>query len=422
MRSERSDNNWMKHKISELCIGIYDGPHATPKKSNSGSIFLGISNLSHGNLDLSDTEHISEQDFIKWTRRIEPQPNDIVFSYETRLGEAAIIPEGLKCCLGRRMALMRPDMAKVDPRFLLYAYLGPEFQETIRERTVHGSTVDRIPLIEFPDYPLKIPSLAEQRAIARILGSLDDKIELNRRMNETLEALARAIFKSWFVDFDPVRAKAEGREPASMDAETAAHFPDSFKETEMGRVPRGWQVGSIRDIAAVSSGKRQEKRENDPNEKAIIPLYGGGGPMAYVDMSLFKEPIILTGRVGTLGKVFRITFPCWPSDNTLILLSKRKELFEYLYFQVKSIDFDSLNRGSTQPLVTQKDLLRQEIIIPRDPIIEKFHNMCKLLFNLIDSNTLESKTLVNMRDILLPKLLSGKVRMMCAENTLEASQ
>ena len=125
-----------KLQNNELCSGIYDGPHATPKKTKSGPIFLGISNLTNGSLDLSDAEHISEHDYLKWTRRIEPRPDDIVFSYETRLGEAAIIPVGLKCCLGRRMGLMRPDTSKVDPRFLLYAYLGPEFQETIGARTV----------------------------------------------------------------------------------------------------------------------------------------------------------------------------------------------------------------------------------------------------------------------------------------------
>jgi type I restriction enzyme S subunit len=262
-----------------------------------------------------------------------------------------------------------------------------------------------------------LPPLPEQRAIAHIIGTLDNKIELNRRMNVTLEVIACTIFKSWFVDFDPVWAKAKGREPTGMDAETAALFPDSFEETELGMVPKGWQVGAIGDIAVVSSGKRPAKRESEPNQDAIIPLYGGGGPMAYVDIPLYTEPIILTGRVGTLGMVFRISFPCWPSDNTLVLLSKRRELFEYLYFQVKSIDFGSMNRGSTQPLITQKDLKRQPIVISPDPILEKFHDMCKLLFNLVDTNFFESNNLIKMRDTLLPKLLSGEIRVKYAGMT-----
>jgi type I restriction enzyme S subunit len=257
---------------------------------------------------------------------------------------------------------------------------------------------------------IPLPPLSEQRIIARILGSLDDKIESNRRMNETLEAIARTLFKSWFVDFDPVRAKSEGRAPSGMDAETAALFPDSFEETELGMVPQGWKIGTIAEIAVVSSGKRPEMREPEPKENAIIPLYGGGGPMAYVDIPLYTDPIILTGRVGTLGMVFRITVPCWPSDNTLVLLSKKSELFEYLYFHVKSIDFGSMNRGSTQPLVTQRDLQRQTVILSPDPIIRKFHNICKLLFNLKDLNSFESKTLINTRDFLLSKLMSGEIQ------------
>jgi len=122
-----TSRSWETVPIRDLCEGIYDGPHATPKKAANGPIFLGISNLSNGRINLSGTNHLSEKDFKKWTRRVTPQVNDVFFSYETRLGEAALIPPGLKCCLGRRMALMRPNFKKVDPRFLLYAYLGPDF-------------------------------------------------------------------------------------------------------------------------------------------------------------------------------------------------------------------------------------------------------------------------------------------------------
>ena len=176
--------------VGEVCQ-VFDGPHATPTRLDSGPVFLGITSLNKGRIDLAASDHVSEEDFAQWTRRVTPKPGDVVFSYETKLGEAAIIPEGLRCCLGRRMGLMRPNPQKLDSRFLLYYYLGPEFQDVIRERTIYGSTVERIALIEFPKFPLRIPPLAEQKAIASVLGALDDKIELNRRMNATLEAMAR---------------------------------------------------------------------------------------------------------------------------------------------------------------------------------------------------------------------------------------
>ena len=235
------DDAWEIVPLGNL-VDIFDGPHATPKKTPKGPVFLGISNLAFGRLDLKQTEHLSYEDYVRWTRRVTPRPNDIVFSYETRLGEAALIPKGLQACLGRRMGLLRPKGGSVDARFLLYAFLGEKFQDILQSRTVHGSTVDRILLTEMADFPIDVPrAIEEQRSIAHILGTLDDKIELNRRMNETLEATARALFKSWFVDFDPVRAKMEGRDPG-LPAILADRFPDHLVDSELGQVPEG--VGS----------------------------------------------------------------------------------------------------------------------------------------------------------------------------------
>jgi type I restriction enzyme, S subunit len=244
---------WRETSLGEL-VEIYDGPHATPPKTETGPVFLGISNLAQGRLDLSNAEHLSEKDFQRWTRRVTPEAGDVVFSYETRLGEVALIPTDLRCCLGRRMGLLRARAGRVDSRFLLYAYLGSEFQETLRSRTIHGSTVDRIPLIDMPEFPIRIPaSIQEQYAIAHVLGALDDKIELNRRMNETLEQIARAIFKSWFVDFDPVRAKAEGRN-SGLPKHIAELFPDRVEDSELGEIPAGWEIGSILKQSRLLSG------------------------------------------------------------------------------------------------------------------------------------------------------------------------
>ena len=238
----QDDYRWRVTPLGDL-VDIYDGPHATPKKAPKGPVFLGISNLDSGRLDLTQTKHVSEEDYLRWTRRITPRPNDIVFSYETRLGEAALIPKGLRACLGRRMGLLRPKSGAVDARFLLYAFLGDGFQDTLRSRTVYGSTVDRILLTELAEFPIDVPrTIEDQRAIAHILGTLDDKIELNRRMNATLEAMARALFKSWFVDFDPVRAKMEGRD-TGLPQDIVDQFPDRLVDSEMGECAGG--VGGL---------------------------------------------------------------------------------------------------------------------------------------------------------------------------------
>ena len=259
------------NKIAE----VFDGPHATPKKIDSGPYFLSISSLEGGQLDLSKSAHLSDDEFKKWTRRVTPTEGDLLFSYETRLGEAALMPKNITACLGRRMGLLRPIREKVIPDYLLYAYLSPEFQCTITSRTIPGCTVNRIALKDLPNFPIRIPPLSEQRAVVAILKSIDDKINLNRQINQSLESMAQAIFKSWFVDFDPVKAKlaaieagkdAEGLTRAAMRAisgktddeldqmqagqpenyarlkTTAELFPAAMQDSELGEVPVGWEV------------------------------------------------------------------------------------------------------------------------------------------------------------------------------------
>lgn len=177
-----------KVPISSLCVGIYDGPHATPPKSDSGAVFLGISNFSNGRLDLSNIRYISEDDLPQWTKRVTPKAHDIVFSYEATLNLYAIIPDGFYGCLGRRMALMRPDERKVDYRFLYYYMFSTEWREEIERYKVNGSTVDRIPLVSFPSFTVNLPDMATQRYIAEILSELDDKIEINNKINDNLAA------------------------------------------------------------------------------------------------------------------------------------------------------------------------------------------------------------------------------------------
>jgi len=151
--------NWIRTEIQNVYLGLYDGPHATPKPSKNGPIFLGIKNLTEdGKLDLSQVRHIAEEDFSKWTKRIVPRSGDIVFTYEATLNRYAIIPRNFRGCLGRRLALIRPDLDKVDMRFLFYYFFGEEWRRIVAQNTNIGSTVDRIPLIDFPRFEITLAS------------------------------------------------------------------------------------------------------------------------------------------------------------------------------------------------------------------------------------------------------------------------
>ncbi len=272
-----------------------------------------------------------------------------------------------------------------------------------------GSGVPTLNRNHIHPLPVSIPTLPEQRAIAHILGTLDDKIELNRRMNETLEEMARAIFKDWFVDFGPTRAKMKGREPY-LPAEVWDLFPDRLVVSEVGEIPEGWEVKLLGEVAEVSSGKRPGSRFPIANDEAQTPLWGGAGPMAFVTEPLVDFPILLTGRVGTLGHVYRITTPCWPSDNTLIVTTKSRKFYDCLFLQMERIDFNSLNRGSTQPLLTQSDLKSQLVILPSENVLSSFHSLITRFFDSTEHRSIESCSLASLRDALLPKLVSGDIR------------
>jgi type I restriction enzyme S subunit len=160
----RASNEWPRHPISSIGK-VFDGPHATPKTIDEGPLFLGISSLVDGRIELSKTRHVSEEDFAKWTRRVTPKPGDVVFSYETRLGQVGLIPEGMECCLGRRMGLVRLRKEIIDPEYFTLCYLSPQFQRFLRGKTVEGATVDRLSIKEFPNFPFPTPDKSIQSKI-----------------------------------------------------------------------------------------------------------------------------------------------------------------------------------------------------------------------------------------------------------------
>ena len=428
MRSE-----WQTVEISSICEGIFDGPHATPKKTDTGPIFLGISSLSSGRLDLSSVEHLSEDDFAKWTKRVVPAEGDIVFSYETRLGEVAMIPSGLRCCLGRRMALMRVDRRKAIPEYLLYAYMSPAFQEVIRARTIHGSTVDRLPLTDFGSFRIPVPSLSTQRAITSTLRALDDRITLLRETNATLEAIAQALFKSWFVDFDPVRAKMAGRVPEGMDEATAALFPDSFEESASELVPSGWRmvalpdafdinpsralkkgtIGAYLDMASLATsghcvqppvqrefGSGTRFRNGDTLLARITPCLENG-KSAFVDF-------LAEGQIGWGSTEFIVLRPKAPLPAYLgYLLCRHPPFREHAIHSMS---------GTSGRQRVQNDVLGRYLLAqPGEAIVSAFAEIVTPIQTAIARNHSTSQTLATLRDTLLPRLISGQLRLPQAE-------
>lgn len=279
---------------------------------------------------------------------------------------------------------------KINPEFLYY-YLS---QETI---TNYLNGIAETSTTTFPAFRPEVLSDLEimipedeitQRRIAEILSVLDDKIELNRQTNATLEAIAQAIFKEWFVNFN---------------------FPGAtgkMVDSELGMIPKGWRAGKLIDCVDIRSGKGLKHTEFTKTGYLVL---GANGPIGYTDQYLVDEQVILTGRVGTLGTFQLVNKKVWISDNVLIIRPIKKEFYYPLYFCLKLIDFQNMNRGSTQPLVTKTDLLNQPLIIPETSLVWKYDKLCRALFNQIDTNQLETTYLTNIRDALLPKLMTGEI-------------
>lgn len=241
-----------------------------------------------------------------------------------------------------------------------------------------GTTIQHLPSDKLKSIDIKLPPLPTQKKIAAILSSLDDKIELNNKINDNLEQQAQAIFKSWFVDFEPFG----------------------------GKMPEGWKVGKLSDLITVKYGKDHKKLE-DGN----YPVYGSGGIMRKVDKYLYDKESVLIPRKGTLNNVFYINEPFWSVDTMFYTEMKKENIAKYVYFFVKGKDLNAMNAGSAVPSMTTEILNAMEVVIPDDKKLEKFDALVLPMFKQMKQNIIENEKLISLRDTLLPKLMNGEIRL-----------
>ena len=391
---------------------VFDGPHATPPTQDTGPVFLGIDTLDSGRLNLSATKHVSDEIFRGWTRRVRPRPGDLVFSYETRIGQAALIPQGLDCCLGRRLALVRVDRARVLPEWLLYYYLGPTFQNVLRAHTKPGSTVDRIHLTDFPQFPIAVPPIREQQAIANLLGGLDDKIDRNRRMAETLEAIATSLFGDW-IEREGSRIRVTAQELIDLR------------------------------ILQIGDGYRAKNSELTPPGLPFLRAANLNGGLNTADASILSEASL--SKVGSkISRPGDVAFTSKGTVGRFARVDKRTPKFVYspqicfwrslnpsqlhptlLYMLMRARKFRSqieavAGQTDMAPYVSLQDQRRMLLpILPSHQAsvgedIESLLSRQAIL-------TEESNTIADLRDVLLPKLISGELRIADAERRIVAA-
>jgi len=357
-------------------------------------------------------------------------PGDIVFTHRGTLGQVGIVPRDgqyERYVISQSQMKLSCDLKKTDPYFVFYFFKSPMGQHALLANT----STTGVPAISRPSSSLKdieipLPPLPEQRAIARILGCLDDKIELNRRMNQTLKKVARAIFKSWFVDFDPVRAKMEGHAQVGMDAETAALFPDQLEESEQGMVPKGWEVVKLEEVIEVHDSKRVPLSGRvRAQRQGLYPYYGAASIMDYVDDYIFDGIYILMAEDGSVidnknhPVVQYVWGKFWVNNHAHILKGACDISNEHLMLFLKQLNILPYVTGAVQPKLNQQNMRRIPFVKPSPQLCETFSHKISPLFAHIRANTEESRTLAAIRDALLPKLISGEIRVKDAEKYVE---
>lgn len=307
------------------------------------------------------------------------------------------------------------EPSKADVRYIEYVFRA--FRDSVKRRA-YGSVQENINLEVLRDLEFPIPPLQTQKSIADFLTLFDDRITLLRETNTTLEAIAQALFKSWFVDFDPVHAKAEGRLPEGMDANTAALFPDSFEESELGLVPKGWRVGSLGDIASIKGGKQLEKEFF--KDRGVNPIFGGAGVMGHTDLKNAEGFVITVGRVGAYcGQFFWHLGEAWVNNNASHIQPMRNLDAVWIYQWLRATNIDHIKKGAAQPFVSNGDIAELKLALPTGELVGRFVEVIGPVYEQMASLHAKAHTLTQLRDTLLPRLISGQLRLPEAESLLE---
>ena len=354
-------------------------------------------------------------------------PGTVLFTSRAPIGYLAIAEQAISTNQGFKSLVLNTEQ---DNRFFYYLL---RFHTPDIEAIATGSTFKEISGSALGSFEVTIPSYGEQTKIADILTTLDDRIELLRETNATLEAIAQALFKSWFVDFDPVRAKQEGREPEGMDADTAALFPDSFEESELGLVPKGWKVGVLGDIA-VSIRKQIPTSELNtelsyiglehiPRQSLSICNWDNAQGLESAKAAFSKGDILFGKLRPYFHKVIIAPFEGVCSTDILVCRSKQSTYYGIItmhLFSVKLVEYaNRLSNGAKMPRVNWKDIAAYTICIPSSTIAKKYSNVVIPLFERMMANVHTTKTLESLRDTLLPRLISGQLRIPEAETIIE---
>lgn len=430
--------SWANVCLKDITTIIGDGLHGTPEYDESGDyFFVNGNNLNNGSIQItSNTKKISEAEFVKYKKNLSDRT--ILVSINGTLGNTAFY-NNEKVVLGKSACYLNVKES-VNKYFVYYILRSSVFQNYIHNLAT-GSTIKNVSLKLMRDFTFRLPDREMQDRIVDVLLPVDQAIDLLKETNTTLEAIAQAIFKSWFVDFDPVHAKQQGVECAGIDKATADLFPSSFVQSELGLIPEGWRVGELAEIADFQNGYAfNSKQWSDVgcqvikigNVKAGVVEYDGCSFIKWQDtvgLERFKLNrgdllVGMTGYVGETGLVYNNGIDAYLNQRVGRIANKVDINGRgFIYSCVRDGKYkkyaEALAGGSAQANISGKDLLGYQIIIPIKNCIDLFEQQVSPIISRILSNIEMSKTLASLRNTLLPRLMSGKLDLTEIEEQLQ---
>lgn len=424
----------VKDLVAQGLLSVTDGHRMrSDQLGDNGTPFIRGGDIQGGGIRTDDAPCILPT-FGSLLRAKMSRPFDSVFISKGTVGRAGLVREGQPpVVFSPQVSRWRSeDFARIDPRFLYYFICSKQFQDALFAVMSSGAmAADYVSLVRQLDFEFEWPAEGDRRAIGAVLGALDDKIELNRAMNATLEEMARGLFRSWFVDFDPVHARAAGEAPAGLSPETAALFPDSFAEDGL---PVGWRMGRLGDIAvapkrgvkpdAIDPSTPYIGLEHMPRRSVALDAWEAASKVGS-QKSMMRQGEFLFGKLRPyFHKVGIVPVDGICSTDIVVVAPKDAEWAGFVLSVISSDAFvdhtNASSSGTRMPRTNWRDMAAFEVALPSTREAAAFERICNPMRQRIVANIHESRTLAELRDALLPRLMSGELRVREAEEMTEA--
>ncbi|MDU9328967.1 restriction endonuclease subunit S [Staphylococcus pseudintermedius] len=380
-----------------------DGNHGSihPKTkdfTDVGIPFITAADIHSDKVDIEKANKLSEKDAQKLKKGF-AKKRDVLLTHKASVGRTAVVNnmEYDYIILSPQVTYYRiKDTTTLLPEYL-YLYFKSNYFNQIINQWAGGSTRKYIGITAQKKLPILYPSIKNQKKIVDFIMTFEYKVQVNKKIIANLEELSQTLFKRWFVDFE--FPDENGNPYKSSGGEMV--------DSELGEIPRSWKVDELGNYIKIKSGKRPKNKVDKKDIENVVPIIGASKIMGYTNDYLYNEKIIIIGRVGTHGVIQRFSTRTWPSDNTFVITSD----FESIIYQVlKSIDYISLNRGSTQPLLSQKDIKNTKVVMPTNAtLLSKYQKENNHILKMMDQKNIENQKLAQLRDTLLPKLMSGEI-------------